>query len=288
MLMDVARRIGRGDFSGPIALRSSDELGALATELHRTAQRLQEATRRATEESEARIAMLEQLRHADRLLTVGRLASGIAHEMGTPLNVIEVHASMIAAGNVVADAARQAASAVVESCERMTKTIRQLLAFARSGALERSPADVGEIARGTVGLVAPLAAKSRVVLAIEAEDAVANIDAIQIQQALANLLMNAIQALPTGGSVRVSVKAEAEGVKLRVADDGEGIRSEHLQRIFEPFFTTKEVGQGTGLGLSIAENIIRDHGGTIAVHSTRGVGTAFEVFLPASAAGGVR
>lgn len=284
-LMDVARRIGRGDFSGPIALRSADELGALAAELHSTAQRLREANRRAVEESEARIAMLEQLRHADRLLTLGRLASGIAHEMGTPLNVIDVHASMIAAGDIDGEAARSAASAVVESCERMTQTIRQLLVFARSGSLERLPVDVGQIARGTVALVAPLAAKSRVALAIEAEDAVANIDAVQIQQALANLLMNAIQSLPAGGSVRVRVAAAPEGVSLRVADDGEGIRPEHLGRIFEPFFTTKELGQGTGLGLSITENIIRDHGGEIAVRSTRGVGTTFEVFLPALAGG---
>jgi signal transduction histidine kinase len=287
-LMEVARRIGRGDFSGPIAIHSSDELGALATELHATAQRLQEATRHAAEESEARIAMLEQLRHADRLLTVGRLASGVAHEMGTPLNVIEVHASMIAAGTVSGDAAREAASAVVESCERISQTIRQLLAFARSGALERSPADVGRIARDTVALVAPLAAKSRVTLAVEAEDAVANIDAIQIQQALANLLMNAIQALPAGGNVRVSVAMAPRnnGVQLRVADDGDGICVEPVGRIFEPFFTTKEVGQGTGLGLSITENIIRDHGGAIAVRSARGVGTTFEVFLPAFASGG--
>jgi signal transduction histidine kinase len=285
-LRDVARRIGQGDFSGPVAILSSDELGALATELHATAQQLREATGRAAEESEARIAMLEQLRHADRLLTVGRLASGVAHEMGTPLNVIEVHASMIAGGDVDGQAAREAAAAVVESCERMTQTIRQLLAFARSGALERSPADIGRIARDTVALVAPLAAKSRVALTVEAEDAVANIDAIQIQQALANLVMNAIQALPSGGNVRVSVASSPadHGVQLRVADDGDGIPEEHLGRIFEPFFTTKEVGQGTGLGLSITENIIRDHGGSIAVRSARGGGTTFEVFLPAFAA----
>lgn len=286
MLMEVARRIGQGDFSVPIAIRSSDELGALAYELHSTAQRLRDATRRAADESEARIAMLEQLRHADRLLAVGRLASGIAHEMGTPLNVIEVHASMIAAGDVGGDAARKAAAAVVKGCERITQTIRQLLAFARSGALERSPADVGQVALSTVALVAPLAAKHRVVLATEVEDAVANIDAIQIQQALANLLMNAIQSLPKGGKVHVGVATDRAGVHLRVADDGEGIRPEHMGKIFEPFFTTKDVGQGTGLGLSITQNIIHDHGGSIAVQSTPGVGTTFDVVLPSIAAGG--
>ncbi|MBX3205014.1 MAG: HAMP domain-containing histidine kinase [Labilithrix sp.] len=299
-LIDAARRIGRGDFEAPPALESADELGALAVEMRAMASQLREATDKAAEETRARIATLEQLRHVDRLLTVGRLASGIAHEMGTPLNVVEVRASMIATGEIAGEPARQAASVIVESCERMTRTIGQLLAFARPQVLERTASSVARLARQTVALVAPLGAKSRVEIEVEAAgDAVANVDELQVQQALTNLVMNAVQAMPGGGHVRVLVEAVPEAVppegasttatastapkpfvRVRVEDDGPGIAPEHLAHIFDPFFTTKDVGSGTGLGLSIADNIVRDHGGWIAVSASRPKGTAFEVFLP--------
>jgi two-component system, NtrC family, sensor kinase len=297
-LIDVARRIGRGDFEASAGATSGDELGALAVEMQAMASQLRNATARAAEEARARIATLEQLRHADRLLTVGRLASGIAHEMGTPLNVVEVRASMIATGEIVGELAKRAASIIVESCERMTRTIGQLLAFARPQALERAKASVARLAEQTALLVAPLASKSHVTIVVEpVGDAVANVDELQVQQALTNLVMNAVQAMPGGGHVRVRVESVVEAaapagvsaepaafVKVRVEDDGPGIAPEHLPRIFEPFFTTKEVGSGTGLGLSIAENIVRDHGGWIAVSAARPKGTVFEMFLPAEVA----
>ena len=296
-LIAAARRIGRADFEGPVALGSSDELGALALEMRAMASQLRDATAKAAEETRARIATLEQLRHVDRLLTVGRLASGIAHEMGTPLNVVEVRASMIATGEIGGEPAKEAAAVIVESCERMTRTIGQLLAFARPQALERTAASVARLARQTVALVAPLGSKTRVAIEVDAAgDAVANVDELQVQQALTNLVMNAVQAMPDGGNVRVRVEsvldavppegASAAGgrfVKVRVEDDGPGIAAEHLPHIFEPFFTTKEVGSGTGLGLSIAENIVRDHGGWISVSAARPNGAAFEMFLPAEA-----
>ncbi|MDF2698260.1 MAG: sensor histidine kinase [Labilithrix sp.] len=293
-LIEFARRIGRGDFAGPAVKTTGDELGALGGEMQTMASQLQAANSRAAEETRARIATLEQLRHVDRLLTVGRLASGIAHEMGTPLNVVEVRASMIATGEIDGEPAKAAASVIVESCERMTRTIRQLLAFARPQALERTAASVARLAQQTVALVAPLGTKSHVSIEVESSgEAVANVDELQVQQALTNLVMNAVQAMPDGGQVRVKIesvdgivpgKSSAEPssfVKVRVEDDGPGIAPEHLPHVFDPFFTTKEVGSGTGLGLSIAENIVRDHGGWIAVSESRPKGTAFEMFLPA-------
>lgn len=299
-LIDAARRIGRADFDAAPAHESADELGALAVEMRAMASQLREATDKAAAETRARIATLEQLRHVDRLHTVGRLASGIAHEMGTPLNVVEVRASMIATGEVAGEPAKHAASVIVESCERMTRTIGQLLAFARPQALERTASSVARLARQTVAFVAPLGAKSRVAIEVEAaDDVVANVDELQVQQALTNLVMNAVQAVPEGGHVRVLVEGVPEAappdgaadavaasrgprpfVKIRVEDDGPGIAPEHLAHVFDPFFTTKEVGSGTGLGLSIAENIVRDHGGWIAVSPVLPRGTAFEIYLP--------
>jgi two-component system, NtrC family, sensor kinase len=284
-LSDKARRIGLGDFSGPVVLRQHDELTDLAREVNAMSDRL--------------VTTLQQLRHADRLATVGKLASGVAHELGTPLNVVSARARMIADGEASSEEAREYAGVIVGATERMTKTIRQLMQFARRGKVEKARRDLRELARETLDLLKPLAGKRRIVLDLEKSDldATLSVDGGQIQQVITNLTMNAIQAVPDAGRVelglfreRVCVPAEVGGevggaetsvLCLRVSDTGAGIAPEHLQHVFEPFFTTKDVGEGTGLGLAVAYGIIREHGGWIAVESRVGSGTTFSVFLPA-------
>ncbi len=275
-----ARRVGLGDFSEPLVLRQHDELTDLAREVNAMCDRL--------------VATLQQLRHADRLATVGKLASGVAHELGTPLNVVGARARMIAEGEANADEAREYAGVIVGATERMTRTIRQLMQFARRGRVEKAPRDLRELARETLELLRPLAQKRSVTLELAegGPDTTASVDGGQIQQVVTNLTMNAIQAIAGGGRVdlsfareRVQVPAEvgsgeASVLCLRVRDTGSGIDPEHLQHVFEPFFTTKDVGEGTGLGLAVAYGIIREHGGWIAVDSRVGRGTTFSVFLP--------
>jgi signal transduction histidine kinase len=296
-LIEAVRRIGRGDFTADArSIAASDELHALAVEMDAMALDLRAATIHAAAESRARIAALEQLRHADRLLTAGRLASGIAHDMGTPLNVIEIRASMIANGEISGESARSAAAAVVESCEHLTRTIKQLLAFARPTTMERTSTDVGRLVVQTVELVSPLAAKARVNVEVDVGGSNAvTLDEVQIQQVLTNLIVNAIQAPSTSVSVRCETvespsQPDREGspgpcVLVRVEDDGPGIPPERVSQVFEPFFTTKGVGLGTGLGLSMAQTIVQDHGGWINVQSELGRGTVFDVFLPMEAHG---
>src|SRR5208283_4365944 len=125
-LVDKARRIGAGDLSGPLDLRQHDEIGVLAHEMNEMCDRLRAAQKKLAEETERRLAAGEQLRHADRLTTVGKLASGVAHELGTPLNVIEARASMIANGETTPEESVTCARAVVRGTERMTRIIRQL------------------------------------------------------------------------------------------------------------------------------------------------------------------
>ncbi len=291
-LTEKARRVGLGDFATPLALRQKDELGELAGEMNAMCERLREATARVATETSARIAALEQLRHADRLMTVGKLASGVAHELGTPLNVIEARASMVAAGETSEDESRAYARIIVESCERMTRIIRQLLEFARRREPEKAPGDVKAIARKTIELLAPLAEKKKVRLRLrnDVSDATLRVDEVQLQQVLTNLVMNAIQAMTNEGDVLVRISAEracdasggTEGDYLcvRVQDEGSGIAREHLGHIFEPFFTTKDVGEGTGLGLAVAYGIVQEHGGWIEVHSEMGIGSLFSIYLP--------
>ena len=280
VLSHKARRIGLGDFSGPIVLSQNDELTDLAREVNAMCDRL--------------VATLQQLRHADRLATVGKLASGVAHELGTPLNVVSARARMIAEDAANGEEARDYAGVIVGATERMTKTIRQLMQFARRGKVEKARRDLRELARETLELLRPLADKRRVELELVASDldATVSVDGAQLQQVITNLTMNGIQANADGGTVELSLSrerarpplepgaSETEALCLRVRDTGAGIAPENLQHVFEPFFTTKDVGEGTGLGLAVAYGIIREHGGWIAVESRLGHGTTFAVFLP--------
>jgi signal transduction histidine kinase len=292
---EQARRIGRGDLSHKLPVRGSDEVAALIEELNAMCDSLKEARTRAADETEKRLSALEQLRHADRLRTVGTLASGIAHELGTPLNVIAMRAKMIQTGEVPPSEAPESAKIIVSQTERVTKIVRQLLDFARRRTPKRTEIDLADIAERTTQLLGALAKKSRVEVAFNRAAKVRlKVDASQIEQALTNLVINGIHAMPDGGTLTIAVR-EGDAAPLdrpekqqrcaivEVVDTGVGIAPENLDRIFEPFFTTKGVGEGTGLGLSVTHGIVEDHGGWMQAKSRLGEGTRFTVFLPVEA-----
>lgn len=250
-----------------------------------------------TQETSARQETVEQLRHRDRLALVGQVASGIAHEVGTPLNVIAGRARLITEPDTTQEEARVHAHVVLEQSERVAITIRQLLDFARRRGPQHARVNLYDIARRVLDLLGPLATKRQVDLKLLPWSALptAEVDATQIEQALSNLIMNAVQATQEHGAVKVRIDvvtkaspeagpeaAASEHVALSVEDNGAGIAPENLQRIFEPFFTTQRAGEGTGLGLSITREIVRDHGGWIEVESQPWRGSRFTIHLPKS------
>jgi signal transduction histidine kinase len=293
-LVMKARRVGAGDLTGPLALRQRDEIGELAGEMNSMCDRLAETQDRLTAESQARLATLEQLRHAERLTTVGTLASGIAHELGTPLNVVGGRARMISSGEVTGGEATDSARIIGEQAARMTKIIRQLLDFARRRGPQKAKGDLKTIVAQAITLVEALAEKRGVPILLVGADAPieVDVDGGQIQQALTNLVMNGIQAMPKGGELTIEIGrtraksppdvggAEGTWATIAIVDHGDGMSEGVSSRIFEPFFTTKEVGEGTGLGLSVTYGIVREHGGWIAVDSAIGTGSRFTVHLP--------
>jgi two-component system, NtrC family, sensor kinase len=286
LLLAKVRRIGAGDLSEPLELAQRDEMGELAREINTMCRQLADARARLESETRSRIAAVEQVRHADRLSIVGRLASGLAHELGTPLNVVLAHASIIARQPAESVAATADAEVIIQQAERMASIIRQLLDLARRHTPNKRPEDVRRIVGDTLSVIAPVAAKHGIRLHVDVAPwpVIAEIDAAQIQQVLANLVMNAIQAQPDGGQVRVSIDdadSNGDAVRVRVEDDGPGIPADARERIFEPFFTTKDPGEGTGLGLTVSYGIVTDHGGRIEVESADGEGSAFIVCLPA-------
>ena len=236
-----------------------------------------------TERTSAHVATVDQLRHRDRLALVGQIASGLAHELGTPLNVIDGRARLMAEAELSTEERSAHVRSILEQTERMTRIIRQLLDFARRRGPDVGRVDLHDLCGRVLDLLRPLASKRAVelkLLPIEG-DGVAAVDYNHIQQAISNLVMNAVQAMPEGGEVSVRIAGAAdEDLIVSVSDTGMGIAKEDLGRIFEPFFTTQGAGHGTGLGLSITEGIVKDHGGTIEVTSEVGRGSSFTLRLP--------
>jgi signal transduction histidine kinase len=221
------------------------------------------------------------LQHANRLATVGQLAAGLAHELGTPLQVVAGRAKAIATGKTEGAPAREAGAVILGQAQRMTKIIRGLLDFARRRPAERQPVELGELAAETVRVLEPMAHKRSVELALEVKgSAPVEVDRMQLQQALTNLVVNAMQAVPEGGHVTVRAERARALAALIVDDDGPGISKQAQARVFEPFFTTKDVGEGSGLGLAIADGLVRENGGWIDVSSEEGHGARFSIFLP--------
>ncbi len=289
-LAEKARRVGTGDLTGPLVLAQRDELGQLAKEINVMCERL------AAERS-AREAATEQLRHADRLTTVGKLASGLAHELGTPLTVVQGRARLIRDREVEGDDAIESARIVIEQAERMTALIRQLLDFARPRAPHKASLGVADLVQRVFDLVATIARKSNVQLETISDHERLRVDAdeVQLHQVLTNLVINAIHAMPGGGTVEIVTRIAhaspppfvespaGSWIAIAVRDHGTGMNAETRERIFEPFFTTKEIGDGTGLGLSVSWGIVREHGGWIDVQSEPEMGSTFTVWLPRAA-----
>jgi two-component system, NtrC family, sensor kinase len=287
------RRVGGGDLA-PLATTTgwSGEMAELAVELDVMVRKLAEARALADGEHAARLAALEQLRHADRLTTVGKLASGVAHELGTPLNVISGYAKLIATGQEQGAEATESARIIGEQTERVTAIVRQLLDFARRGELKPTVIDVRSTVARALRMVDIVAKKVNVTVRYDepAEPLMVELDDAKFQQVTINLAINAIQASRAGGVVELSLaraRARRPGgddelpcVRLDFVDHGEGIARELLDRVFEPFFTTKPVGEGTGLGLAVSHGIVDEHHGWIAVASEPGQGSTFSVYLP--------
>ena len=222
----------------------------------------------------------------------------MAHELGTPLNVISGRAKLIASEELTREEVAHSSEIIRAQAERMTKIIRELLDFARRRTPQKSLANIQDLVDRVLDILKPISQKRGISFKIvrHAEPNILSVDQSQFQQVLINLVMNAIQAMPSGGCIEVGLKTESvrcptpeggqeeERVCLYVKDEGEGVDEATRKHMFDPFFTTKDVGEGTGLGLSIAYGIVKEHGGWIDVRSEVGKGTCLTICLPAEEA----
>jgi len=241
-------------------------------------------TQDVTERRRTLAAHLEaelRARRAVELAEVATLTAGIAHDVGTPMNTILGYAQMLER-SLTDPADRERASIIAEQVRRVAKLIRTLLDLARRGDRASAPVDLARVLDDGLAFFREKLRRR----GIEVERDYAPVpavlgDADRLQQVFLNLFVNAADAMPDGGLLRVSLASPEPGVvEVRVRDTGEGISEEVLSRVFDPFFTTKPRGQGTGLGLVVSRGIVLDHGGTIEARSRPGEGAEFLIRLP--------
>ncbi|MFB3816457.1 MAG: PAS domain-containing sensor histidine kinase [Candidatus Methylomirabilales bacterium] len=298
-LIAGARAVGRGDLAQRIAVRRRDEIGQLAEEFNRMAGNLQAAHDEVLRQNEERLRLEQEVHQAQKLAEVGMLAAEVAHEIGTPLNIISGRAEVLDRLLPAARAERRHLDVILKQIERISSIIRALLDYTRP----RRPALKAESVIPILGRVADfLLERSRrrgVRIQMDLPIGLPRVlgDADSLQQLFLNLLMNALDASPPGSVITVSAgpeprlppegrgrivrgKAEQACLTVHILDGGKGMTAEQLDHIFEPFFSTKMGGQGTGLGLPIVEEIIRAHRGEVELLSIPGRGTEALVRIP--------
>lgn len=302
VVRSTMERAAQGDLMARAQVIRRDELGSVAERLNQMLDQLQdfnvalqervdEATgelqERNTElvESHGRVlALREALARAERMAAVGHMAASVAHQVGTPLNLVSGYVQMMREEQVGNERLEARLATVAEQIDKVTAELRRILDHARPPA-SRRVVPPAEIIEGVSDLIRDRLDRQGVRLERDLPDScpLIEVDAVQVELALLNLITNSLDAMPDGGTLTVRAVPAPGGVRLEVRDTGAGIPSELLTRIFDPWVTTKPPGRGTGLGLSIAREVVRAHGGTIDIRSEPGSGTVITVELPATA-----
>ncbi len=226
----------------------------------------------------------QQIMQTEKLATIGQLAVGIAHEIGTPLNIISGNAEFMLLDMNETDRGYQELSTIIGQTKRMSLLMRQLLDFARPKILSLQPVDVNSVITEVLDFVRPQSKTNQIEIGTSFGESVPKVygDPALLYQVFLNLIVNSLQAMAQGGELRVESSVEATGgdrerVVVSIRDTGEGIPPENLEKVFAPFFTTKEPGKGTGLGLAVTHRIIQEHNGKIEVESEVGKGTVVTI-----------
>ncbi len=259
---------------GPFLTEERNLINAVAVQLAMFAEQ--------READEKRLKLQEQLRHSDRLATIGQLVAGVAHELNEPLGSILGFAQLAKKSPQLAEQPSQDIDRIVKAALHAREVVKKLMLFSRQTPLRKTQVDLNNLIREELYFLESRCAK----LGIEMRQCLApnlpkiTADPSQLFQVLVNLSVNAIQAMPNGGVLTVKTEFIDRCISLVVEDTGAGMSAKELEKIFIPFFTTKDMDEGTGLGLSVVHGIVSSHGGTIKVQSKVGKGSRFAVKLP--------
>jgi len=243
------------------------------------------------EEVTDRVEANRAVARAEKLAAVGRLAAGVVHEINNPLATISACAESLESrlnegafdGSPMVEDLREYLGLIRSEAFRCKMITNGLLDFSRTRASDHVTIDLGDVIGSVIRLLSHQKRRSAVEFRVNIAEDLARVsgDPGQLQQALIALATNALDALVFSGILTIDAKNDGKKVVVEVIDNGVGIPPENLPKIFEPFFTTKEIGKGTGLGLAVCYGILTEHGGSLDVQSTVGVGTTFTITLPA-------
>jgi len=256
-------------------------VGVLIVRQQRVAAALAERLRNA----ERLHALEQQLIRAEKLATTGVLAAGMAHEVGTPLGIIRARAEILT-DEIKQDGAKRALDAIIQQIDRISSTIGQVLDFSRAQPVEMRSLSAAKAIESTLDLLEHRFRQQHLDVRLDVAPDLPMLaaDANQLQQVLVNIVLNACDACPQGGTISISVRLDDDTSRVRweIRDNGTGIPEQDLLAVFDPFFTTKKRGEGTGLGLPVAASIVRNHGGEISLASVLGQGTTVTILWPVS------
>jgi two-component system NtrC family sensor kinase len=290
-LMEGIRNLEEGNFDHQIDLKKGDELSELACAFNQMAVNLKNARERIIREAESKLELERSLRRSEKLATLGQLASGLAHEIGTPLNIIYGRAEWTKRRLEDKEGIQKNLDIIAQQTERITKILQQLLGFVRKKKPVQTGLNIGTVVETALDLLDHQIRKQRVTIVKDLTKSLPEVigDPDQLQQVFLNLILNAIQSMPDGGTLHLfasSKRISKDGLEedkhpyleIGVEDTGVGMEQEVIRNIFNPFFTTKDTG--TGLGLMVTQGIIQDHEGWINVESEVGKGSVFKIYLP--------
>lgn len=293
-LIERIRTVGVGPWDKRVEVQGKDEISLLAREFNQMCDRLQDMYGKLAKEQQDRIGLERNLRQSEKLASVGQLAAGLAHEIGTPLNIIGGRAEFLLRRPRSAEEISDNLQVIRSQIDRIAGIVRQLLEFSR----RREPAfrsvELARLLDNVVRLLQHQIEEKKVSVQIQIPVTLPPLaaDPDQLQQVFINLFLNSLHVLRPGGVIRISAVATGNGMaegafdgaesglRIEFEDNGAGIAPEHIGQVFDPFFTTKDVGEGTGLGLSVSYGIIKDHGGEIRAESRLGEFTRFVIYLP--------
>jgi signal transduction histidine kinase/ActR/RegA family two-component response regulator len=280
-LLEGVRALAGGDFSLPLHAKGRDEVAELTSSFDRMRSSLQQSQ--------------ERLVTSARMEAVGQLAGGIAHDFNNIITVIKGYAELLVAHIRAEDPLAKFANQISQAGDRASSLTRQLLAFSRKQKTERQPADIGLVARNLGKMLGVLVGERyKFTYSFDSKLVRVMADPSQIEQIILNLVVNARDAMPHGGTIEIRTQtaqveestaatydsAPGRYARLSVIDTGTGMSADTMEKIFQPFFTTKEVGKGTGLGLSIVYAATQQSDGFVQVESELGKGSAFHIYLP--------
>lgn len=259
---------------GPFLIEERKLINAIANQIGLIVER--------KEAEENKSALEEQIRHADRLATIGQLAAGVAHELNEPLGNILGFAQLLAKNPHLQTQAVKDIDKIIKASLHAREIIKKLMLFSRQTPPKRGKVNLNELVKEGLYLFEARCNKSDIILTRNLIRDIPEIegDAGQLNQVLVNLVVNSIQAMPNGGELTISTDFDQESVLLIIEDTGLGVNEDIKSKVFIPFFTTKDIDEGTGLGLAVVHGIVLSHKGSIEFESQSGIGTRFQIKFP--------